>query len=59
MTFKPFDQKTPVKYKRYNINKQENISMPYVDIMDFGKVIIQLMDGDDPISYYQADITDF
>ena len=59
MDFKPFDQKTPVKYKRYDKSEQHQVKMPYVDVMDFGKVIIQLMDGKDPISYHQANIGDF
>jgi len=53
LDFKPFEQKkTPVKYKRYDMSPQHDIKMPYVDIMDFGKVIVQLMDGSKPISYH-------
>ena len=51
MDFKPFDQKTPVKYKRYDKSEQHEVKMPYVEVLDFGKGIIQLMDGERPVSY--------
>jgi hypothetical protein len=33
--------------------------MPYVDVKDIGKVYIYLMSGNDPVSYYVADIEKF
>jgi len=33
--------------------------LPYVDEMDIGSVIIQLMDGDDPVCFYKDNIKNF
>jgi hypothetical protein len=33
--------------------------MPYKDILDIGKIFIYLMQGNDPISYYKADVETF
>jgi hypothetical protein len=41
------------------MSAQEEMKLPYVDVLDFGKVIVQLMDEDKPISYHQADISEF
>lgn len=30
--------------------------MPYVDCHDFDKVIVHLMDGDDPVCFFKDDI---
>jgi len=59
MLFKPFDQKTACTYKRYDRFEQQQVSLPYVDVHDFGNVIVQLMDGDDPICYYKENISSF
>ena len=57
--FEPFDQKNPSNYKRYGRSEQETINLPYVDISDIGTVIVQLMDGDDPVCYFIDDIDNF
>ena len=59
MLFKPFDQRNPSKYKRYDRYEQTTIKMPYVDSADFGKIIIQLMDKGKPICYYTDHITNY
>lgn len=58
LDFKPLPQKNPSNYKRYG-RQEAKIALPYVDVKDFGKVIIQLMDGDDPVCYHIAAVKDF
>jgi len=59
LDFKPLPQKNPSNYKRYGRQEQTKIELPYVDVKDFGKVIIQLMDGDDPVCYHIEAIKNF
>ena len=59
LDFKPLPQKNPSNYKRYGRCEQTAIQLPYADIKDFGKVIVQLMDGDDPVCYYIEPIENF
>jgi len=33
--------------------------LPFVDVYDFGKVIVQLMDGENPVCYYIDSISNF
>ena len=37
----------------------EIVELPYVNVDDIGRLIIQLMDEDKPICYYQEDIENF
>lgn len=47
-------------YNRYNQRFEEVIEKPYVDIYDFGKVIIQLVDDKGkPVCYYKESIAKF
>ena len=47
-------------YNRYNQRFEEVIEKPYVDIMDFGNVIIQLIDDKGrPVCYYKERINEF
>ena len=57
--FKPLDQKNATNYKRYGRTEQEAVHLPYIDVQDIGSVIIQLMDGDDPVCYYIDNIKNF
>lgn len=57
--FKPLDQKNATNYKRYGRSEQETLNLPYIDVQDIGSVIIQLMDGDDPVCYYIDNIKNF
>lgn len=57
--FEPMPQKNPSNYKRYGKCDVQEIELPFVDAKDFGKVIFQLMDGDDPICFYVAHASEF
>jgi len=47
-------------YNRFNHRfEQTPINAPYVDISDFGNVILLLMDGDTPVCYYKESIENF
>jgi len=59
MVFKPFDQKKASTYKRYGRVDQETIELPYVNIDDMSKVIVQLMDKEDPVCYWIGSVKDF
>lgn len=57
--FEPMPQKNPSNYKRYGKCDEQEIELPFVNAADFGKVIFQLMDDDDPICFYVAHVKDF
>jgi hypothetical protein len=40
LDFEPFDQRNPSNYKRYGRTEQKEIKAPFVDIADFGVVIV-------------------
>ena len=55
----PLPQKNPSYYKRYGRMKAQVIEAPYVDVLDFGKIIISLMDDKDPICYYKTNVRNY
>ena len=60
MEFKPFPSRNKVYYKRYDRKPQETIKYPFVDCLDFGKVIVQLMDETGkPVSYFIDDVENY
>jgi hypothetical protein len=59
MTFQPFDQKKASTYKRYGRVDQTTVELPYMDVFDMSKVIVQLMDKDDPVCYWIGKVKDF
>ena len=58
-TFEPVAQKAKTNYKRYDRMPQETIEAPYVDRSNFDKVILHLMDGDDPVCFFMDDIENY
>ena len=59
LNFKPFDQRNPSNYKRYDRSEQTQIMAPFVDSADFGFIIFQLMDGSNPVCYYMDHISNY
>lgn len=58
-TFDPVAQKAKTNYKRYDRMPQATIEAPYVDRSNFDKVILHLMDGDDPVCFFMDDIENY
>lgn len=56
---KPKEQKKPVTYKRYERTEQIEFESYNQSIDDFESVIVQLMDGSDPICYFKTSISNF
>ena len=52
-------QKNPANYKRYGRCDPQTIELPFVNAEDFGKIIFQLMDDDDPICFYITEAKNF
>lgn len=57
--FDPMPQKNPANYKRYGRCDVQTIELPFVNAEDFGKVIFQLMEDDDPVCFYIAEAKNF
>ena len=55
----PKAQKNSSTYKRYDRTEQLKVMLPYVDCLDIGSVIVQLMDDDDPVCFYKDNIQNF
>lgn len=56
---KPKEQKKPITYKRYDRTEQIEFMSYNQSIEEFSQVIVQLMDGSDPICFYKTSINDF
>ena len=53
ITINPRQQKNPGYGKSYGRSEDDIVlELPYVDVNDIGRLIIQLMDGNKPICYY-------
>lgn len=57
--FDPMPQKNPSNYKRYGRCDVQTIELPFVNAEDFGKIIFQLMDDDDPVCFYITEAKNF